>query len=182
MTNKDGETRKSTTPHGSWPLPRRPRLPGTTCLPGLSAARTRDTNATNNARTDTVTDPQIVCPTCRTEIKLTESLAAPLIAETRRQFEHQLAAKEADFGRREAQLKRAQDEVTKAREAIDEQVAGKLKAERAAIAETKATRARHASAAEIASVADIIIGMMTCPPVRVRCAFLRIPGLFLCWP
>jgi hypothetical protein len=44
-----------------------------------------------------VTDPQIVCPTCRTEIKLTESLAAPMIAETRRQFEHQLAAKEADF-------------------------------------------------------------------------------------
>jgi hypothetical protein len=38
-----------------------------------------------------VTDPQIVCPNCHTEIKLTESLAAPLIAETRRQFEAQLA-------------------------------------------------------------------------------------------
>ncbi|WP_084302673.1 hypothetical protein [Bradyrhizobium sp. WSM2254] len=25
-----------------------------------------------------MTDPQIVCPSCRTEIKLTESLAAPL--------------------------------------------------------------------------------------------------------
>jgi hypothetical protein len=51
-----------------------------------------------------MTDPQIVCPNCRTEIRLTESLAAPLIAETRQQFEAQLAAKEADFGRREARL------------------------------------------------------------------------------
>jgi len=31
-----------------------------------------------------VTDPQIVFPYCHTEIKLTDSLAAPLIAETRR--------------------------------------------------------------------------------------------------
>jgi hypothetical protein len=29
-------------------------------------------------------EPQIVCPNCHTEIKLTESLAAPLIAETRK--------------------------------------------------------------------------------------------------
>ena len=33
------------------------------------------------------------CPTCKTEIKLTESLAAPLIESTRRQFEQQLAQK-----------------------------------------------------------------------------------------
>jgi hypothetical protein len=30
-----------------------------------------------------MTDPTLTCPTCRTEIKLTESLAAPLIADTR---------------------------------------------------------------------------------------------------
>ncbi|MDU6730172.1 MAG: DUF2130 domain-containing protein, partial [Bradyrhizobium sp.] len=96
-----------------------------------------------------MTDPQIVCPSCRTEIKLTEQLAAPLIAETRRQFEKQLAAKEADFGRREAQLKAAQEQIAQAKAAIDQQVAAKLKAERAAIAEAEAAKARQAVADEM---------------------------------
>jgi hypothetical protein len=52
--------------------------------------------------------PQIVCPNCRIEIRLTDSVAAPLIADARRQFEQQLAAREADFGRREAGLKKTQ--------------------------------------------------------------------------
>ncbi|NGX94590.1 MAG: DUF2130 domain-containing protein [Candidatus Afipia apatlaquensis] len=96
-----------------------------------------------------MTEPQIVCPNCRTEIKLTESLAAPLIAETRRQFEQQLAAKEADFGKREAALKKTQDELAKAREAIDEQIAAKLKSERASIAEIEAKKARVALANDL---------------------------------
>jgi hypothetical protein len=96
-----------------------------------------------------VTGPQIVCPNCRTEIKLTEQLAAPLIEETRRSFEKQLAAKEADFGRRESVLKKAQDDITQARAAIDEQVAAKLKAERGAVAQAEAVKARVALADEI---------------------------------
>lgn len=100
-------------------------------------------------RTNTVTEPQIVCPNCHTEIKLTESLAAPLVAETRRQFEQQLAAKEADFGRREAALKKTQDDLARAREAIDEQVAARLKVERASIAETEAKKARTALANDL---------------------------------
>jgi hypothetical protein len=91
-----------------------------------------------------VTDPQIVCPNCHTEIKLTESLAAPLIAETRRQFEQQLAAKEASFGKREDALRKTEAELAKARDAIDEQVAARLKAERATITEVEAKKARLA--------------------------------------
>ena len=37
-----------------------------------------------------MTEPTITCPSCKSEIKLTESLAAPLIAATRKQFEQQL--------------------------------------------------------------------------------------------
>ena len=96
-----------------------------------------------------MTDPQIVCPKCSTEIKLTESLAAPMIAASRKQFEAQLAAKEADFGRREAHLKQTQVDLVKAREAIDEQVAAKLRTERAAIAETEAKKARVALADDL---------------------------------
>jgi hypothetical protein len=43
-----------------------------------------------------MTDPTPTCPSCRTEIKLTESLAAPLIADTRKRHETQLAQKEAE--------------------------------------------------------------------------------------
>jgi len=98
---------------------------------GLSGTQNPGTITGSSSSTDTMTDPQIICPNCRTEIKLTESLAAPLVAETRKQFEAQLAAKQADFGRREARLRQTQDDLAKAREAIDEQLAAKLKVERA---------------------------------------------------
>jgi hypothetical protein len=91
-----------------------------------------------------VTDPQIICTNCGTEIKLTESLAAPIVAASRKEFEGQLAAKEADFGRREAHLKQTQDDLAKARETLDEQVAAKMSAERFAIANAEAKKARLA--------------------------------------
>ncbi len=37
-----------------------------------------------------MTEPTITCPNCKTEIKLTESLAAPLIESTRRDYERRL--------------------------------------------------------------------------------------------
>lgn len=95
-----------------------------------------------------MTDSQIVCPSCRAEIKLTESLAAPLIAKTRRKFDQQLAAKEADFGRREALLKQASEEIAKARESVEEQVATKLKAERSNIVENGSEASRQAQEAQ----------------------------------
>lgn len=39
----------------------------------------------------------VVCPNCRTEIELTESLAAPLLEATRRDFEKRLKQKDADL-------------------------------------------------------------------------------------
>ena len=96
-----------------------------------------------------MTDPQILCPNCSTEIKLTESLAAPMIAASRKQFEAQLAAKEADFGRREARLRQTQDDLAKARETLDEQVATRITAERVAIADAEARKARLALADDL---------------------------------
>jgi hypothetical protein len=96
-----------------------------------------------------MSDPQIVCPQCSTPIKLTESLAAPLIAQTRKQFEQQLASKEADFARRETVLRQTQQDLAKAREAVDEEVAKKLGAERASIAEAEARKARVAVSNEL---------------------------------
>ena len=51
-----------------------------------------------------MTEPTITCPNCKTEIKLTESLAAPLIEATRRGFEQRLAQKDADVVKRETEI------------------------------------------------------------------------------
>jgi len=53
-------------------------------------------------------EPTIICPNGHTEIKLTESLAAPLIAATRAQFEQRLAQQAAEMAKRESALKSEQ--------------------------------------------------------------------------
>lgn len=84
-----------------------------------------------------MTEPTIICPQCRVEIKLTESLAAPLLEATRREYDQRFAKMEAAIAQREAA-------VTAAQRALDEQVAAKLKTARAAIAEEEARKARLA--------------------------------------
>lgn len=51
-----------------------------------------------------MTEPTIICPNCKTEIRLTESLAAPLITATREQFEQQLSQKDEEIAKRELEL------------------------------------------------------------------------------
>lgn len=46
-----------------------------------------------------MSEPTIIYPNCKTEIWLTESLAAPPIAATRQQFEQQLAQKDEDIAK-----------------------------------------------------------------------------------
>jgi hypothetical protein len=89
-----------------------------------------------------MTEPTIVCPNCKSEIKLTESLAAPLIEATRLQFEHTIAEKEAEIAKREAAILEQKATIEKAREAIDEQVSHKLKTEREKIVAEEAKKAR----------------------------------------
>ncbi len=52
-----------------------------------------------------MTEPTITCPNCHTEIKLNESLAAPLIAATRIQFEQHLVQKDTDIAKREQAMR-----------------------------------------------------------------------------
>jgi Uncharacterized protein conserved in bacteria len=96
-----------------------------------------------------MTEPTIVCPSCKAEIKLTESLAAPLIESTRRQYEQRIVEKDADIAKRERAVKDQQAALAKAQESIDEQVAVKLKAERAVIASAEAKKAREALSDEL---------------------------------
>ena len=45
-------------------------------------------------------EPTVTCPSCKTEIKLTESLAAPLLEATRREYEKRLSDQSAEVARR----------------------------------------------------------------------------------
>ena len=75
-------------------------------------------------------EPTILCPNCRTEVKLTESLAAPLLEATRLDFEKRLAERDAGIAKREATLQQQVAQLEKAKESVDDMVAEKLKAER----------------------------------------------------
>ncbi|MCY7371859.1 MAG: DUF2130 domain-containing protein [Polaromonas sp.] len=100
-----------------------------------------------------MTEPTIICPNCKTEIKLTESLAAPLIASTRQQFEKQLAQKDADIAQRESATREKEKNLAEARHHLDdqiaEQVASQLKTERSRVVAEEAKKARAASASEL---------------------------------
>ncbi len=83
------------------------------------------------------------------EIKLTESLAAPLLEETRQRFNEQLAAKDAEVARKTEALRKEQDAVAKSREQIEDQVALRLTAERSQLVAAEAKKAREAVAGDL---------------------------------
>ena len=117
----------------------------------------------------TMTDPALICPRCGESIALTESLAAPLVAATRAQYEQQLATQAKVFAdekqavtrqqetneRRaaelEAAIKKQRQEVA---QAVEDQVAAKLATERKTIAEQESARARRQMNEELQAERD----------------------------
>lgn len=104
-----------------------------------------------------MTEPTIICPNCKTEIKLTESLAAPLIESTRQQFEQRLAQKDSEISQREQAMRDREKQLTEEKRKLDDQVANQvaeqLKAERARVIAEESRKAKLASAAELESKA-----------------------------
>ena len=100
-----------------------------------------------------MTEPTIICPKCKTEIKLTESLAAPLIESTRKQFEQQLAQKDSDIAKREQAMREKEKQLTDAKNRLDEQVADQveeqLKKDRTRIAAEEAKKAKQSAAIDL---------------------------------
>lgn len=85
-------------------------------------------------------EPTIRCPECEAEIKLTESLAAPL-----------LRSREAEFKRLEAGLREREVSLARQRELIEQDVATRLAAERRKLAEEEQRKARLAFGTELES-------------------------------
>ena len=94
-------------------------------------------------------EPSIVCPNCRTEVKLTETLAAPLIEAVRRESDQKLRSKEAEIVKREAAIRAQQAAMKEAKEAMDAELAERLKGERKKLAEEEARKARAAVSVDL---------------------------------
>jgi hypothetical protein len=110
-------------------------------------------------------EPTLHCPNCNQEIRLTESLAAPLLAETRQRFQQQLASKDAEMERKTEALRLEREQVSKDREQIEDQVTQRLTAERTQLVATESRKAREAAAGELqakeAEAADLRATLLT---------------------
>lgn len=94
-------------------------------------------------------EPTLHCPNCNHEIRLTESLAAPLLAETRQRFQEQLASKDAEMARKNETLRLEREQLAKDREQVEEEVSSRLSAERSQLIAAEAKKAREAAAADL---------------------------------
>jgi hypothetical protein len=98
-----------------------------------------------------VTEPVIVCPNCSHEIKLTESLAAPLVEEANRGFEERLRAKDAEIAEREKSLAERAERLADEKTRLETEVTSRVDEARAAIAPQEAAKAKAAAEADVAS-------------------------------
>jgi hypothetical protein len=96
-----------------------------------------------------LTDLTITCPNCDHEIALTESLAAPLLAEKNRQFEAAAAKKDREIAAREAAIREQAGALETARASVEATVAAKLIAERQRIVGEEAAKAKQRAAADL---------------------------------
>lgn len=96
-----------------------------------------------------MSEPTITCPNCRTDIKLTESLAQPLIEATRARYEEALSAKDAEVARRETALRAMKDALEKDKADLQAEITERVAQERVKIAAQEAEKAKRLSAADL---------------------------------
>jgi hypothetical protein len=87
-------------------------------------------------------EPSITCPQCKSEIRLTESLAAPLVRQAEDRYRKLLEDQQKRFDGEREQLRKQQEAIEQARQNLDETLRQRLAHERRAIAEEEQKRAR----------------------------------------
>jgi hypothetical protein len=88
-----------------------------------------------------VTEPTILCPQCKAQVKLTESLAAPLVEATRRDYERRMAQLNLECAKREDALKQQEEALARAKVEWRAAEQERFRAERERIAGEEARRA-----------------------------------------
>jgi hypothetical protein len=93
-------------------------------------------------RQQSMVEPVVICPSCKKEIRLTESLAAPLVEASRRQYEQKLQEVNSAIAEREAAVRRQEQVVSQAQKDVEDRIADGVRQERDKIAADEARKAR----------------------------------------
>jgi hypothetical protein len=96
-----------------------------------------------------MTETTITCPNCGTAFPLTESLAAPIIEETRAKFQEQLKQKDEQIREREASLQSQKQSLQQERDNLEATIGQRLTAARQQIAEEEQVKARRLVDADV---------------------------------
>ncbi len=103
-----------------------------------------------------MTEPTITCPQCKNEIKLTESLAAPLVEATRREYERRIAQNSQECARREEAVRLQEAAFVKSKQEWQAKEQARIAQEEARRAEQKFTNDLHQKTREIAHLGDVL--------------------------
>lgn len=96
-------------------------------------------------------EPIVVCPKCKTEIRLTESLAAPLVEAARKKFEKEASEKETEISRRETAVLADMEKIAASQNALEETIQTRVKLAREGIVSEEAKKARQLFEADLVS-------------------------------
>jgi len=99
-----------------------------------------------------MSDTKIVCPHCAGEIKLTESLAGPLLADAKKEFQ-------ATIAKMSAETKKRQDELDAKEAGILKTVTDRINAERASIVREEAQKAQAQVKQELTATQAVMAEM-----------------------
>src|SRR4051812_10044658 len=97
-----------------------------------------------------MTEPMISCPQCKTQIRLTESLAAPLVEATRRDYERRMAQVSAECEKREDAIRQQEQAFARTKQDWKAAEQERFRQERARIAEEEARKAEMKCSVDLA--------------------------------
>ena len=89
-------------------------------------------------------EPSITCPQCKSEVKLTESLAAPLVKQTEERYRRMLEEQQKKVDGERDKLRAEAETLQKAKDDLDATVRQRMAQERRAIADEEQKKARAA--------------------------------------
>lgn len=101
-----------------------------------------------------MSEPVVKCPHCSGEIKLTETLAAPLLIAERQRVERERKEREAALARREAAVEEKLAAAERAKADIDAQIEARVTARMEAISREEAKKAREEIAAQLRAMQE----------------------------
>lgn len=90
-----------------------------------------------------MSQPTINCPKCNAEVKLTESLAAPLIESIRRDYEDKLSAQDKKMSLREQSLKDKEQELKDQQISFDEKLRAEVEKIKNLVAQEESAKAKR---------------------------------------